>query len=307
MNPGLAAGMVGAPLPEPPVPDESTPCQADTPFVVRPARADEVEFFRAGADGEGWNPGRYDAPCFFAADPGGLLVGELAGVPVASISCVCYGDDFGFLGMYIVKPEYRGRGFGLRLWTAGFARFGARNVGLDGVLQQVPNYERSGFRTLHHHVRYGGTLAGKTSPGLVRLDAVPFADVLAYDRRCFPGPRAEFLRLWVAQPEGAAVGRVREGRLAGYAVARRAKDGFKVGPLFADDDAAAEALLLGLAREVGGPVFVDVPEAAAHPSAERLARGLGMTEVFRCARMYTRGRPAIDDARVYGVTSLELG
>lgn len=287
--------------------DDSRPCPADEPFAVRPARADEVGLFRGWADAEGWNPGRHDAPCFYAADPGGMLLGELAGEPVATISCVRHGDAYGFLGFYIVTPEYRGRGFGLRLWTAGFARFGTRNVGLDGVLAQVPNYERSGFRTAYHHVRHGGPLAGRSSPGLVRLDAVPFDDVLAYDRQCFPGPRAEFLRLWVDQPEGAALGLVREGRLAGYAVARRAADGFKVGPLFADDDPGAEALLLGLAREVGGPVFVDAPDAAGHPSAERLVRGLGLAEVFRCARMYTRGRPAVADAKVYGVTSLELG
>jgi GNAT superfamily N-acetyltransferase len=289
------------------VADDSSPCQADAHYRIRPARADEVGLFRAAAEAEGWNPGRHDGPCFFAADPGGLMIGELAGRPVATISCVRYGDGYGFVGLYVVNPEYRGRGFGLRLWTAGFARFGGRNVGLDGVPEQVPNYERSGFRTAHHHVRYGGTLAGKSSPGLVRLDAVPFEEVVAYDRRCFPGPRAEFLRMWVAQPEGAALGLVRGGRLAGYAVARRATEGYKVGPLFAADDPAAEALLLGLAKEVGGPVYVDVPEAAARPSAGRLARGLGMAEVFRCARMYTRGRPAIDDAKVYGATSLELG
>ncbi|MBX9583005.1 MAG: GNAT family N-acetyltransferase [Gemmataceae bacterium] len=289
------------------MPDESNPCQADEPFVVRPARPDEVGLFRAAAEAEGWNPGRHDGPCFFAADPGGMMVGEPAGRPVATISCVRYGDGYGFLGQYIVRPEYRGRGFGRRLWTAGFARFGTRNVGLDGVLEQVANYERSGFRTSHHHVRYGGAPAGRSAPGLVRLDAVPFDDVLAYDRRCFPGPRADFLRMWIAQPEGAALGLVRDGRLAGYAVARRATDGFKVGPLFADDDPAAEALLLGLVKEVGGPVVADVPEAAAHPSAERLVLNLGMAEVFRAARMYTRGRPAADDARVYGVTSLELG
>lgn len=287
--------------------DDPNPCQAESTFAVRPARRDEVGLFRAWAEAEGWNPGRHDGPCFYDADPGGLLLAELAGEPVASISCVRYGDGYGFLGIYIVRPEYRGRGFGLRLWTAGFARFGGRNVGLDGVLQQVPNYERSGFRTAYHHVRYGGPLAGRTSPGLVRLDSVPFADVLAYDRACFPGPREAFLRGWVAQPEGAALGLVREGRLAGYAVARRAVDGFKVGPLFADDDPAAEALLFGLTKEVGGPLVVDVPDAGGHPSAERLAQRLGLAEVFRCARMYTRGRPAVADANVYGVTSLELG
>jgi hypothetical protein len=286
---------------------ESTPCQADEPFTVRPVGRDEVGLFTAGADREGWNPGLHDAACFHDADPGGLLVAELHGRPVATISCVRYGDDFGFVGQYIVTPEHRCKGFGLRLWTAGLARLGDRNVGLDGVLEQVANYERSGFRFSHHHVRYGGAVAGRSLPGVVRLDAVPFADVLAYDRECFPGPRQAFLRSWLAQPLAVGLGLVREGRLAGFAVARKAVEGFKIGPLFADDAAAAETLLLGLAKECGEPVVIDVPETAAHPAAEELAKRYGMAEVFRCARMYTGGRPAFAREKVFGVTSLELG
>src|SRR5438045_764066 len=106
---------------------------------------------------------------------GTTVFGRLGG-PVAPISCVRYGDDFGFVGQYIVAPEHRGRGFGLRIWTAGLARLGGRNVGLDGVLDQVPNYDRSGFRFSHHHVRYGGTVAGRSLPGRARLHAVPLRD-----------------------------------------------------------------------------------------------------------------------------------
>ncbi len=282
-----------------------------------------MQLFFEWANREGWNPGRYDGPCFHDADPEGMLLAELHGEPVATISCVRHSDDFGFVGQYIVKPEFRGRGFGLRLWTAGMAQLAGRNVGLDGVLDQVANYEKSGFRFSHHHIRYGGTLAGRSSPGLVRLDAVPFADMFAYDRDCFPAAREAFLRSWLAQPESASLGVLRDGKLAGFAVARKAVEGFKIGPLFADDAPAAEALLLGLAKEVGGPVVIDVPDATFHPTAEVLVRKLGLMEVFRCARMYTRGRPAHGAAvkpgfagdrprgeaerKVFGTTSLELG
>ena len=286
---------------------DSAPCQADEPFSIRAVRRDEMRLLFEWANGEGWNPGRYDGPCFHDADPAGFLVAELRDEPVACISCVRHSADFGFVGHYIAKPEFRGRGFGLRLWTAGMIRLAGCNVGLDGVLDQVANYEKSGFRFSHHHIRYGGTVAGKSAPGLVRLDAVPVADVLAYDRDCFPAAREAFLRSWIAQPESASLGLLREGKLAGFGVARRAVEGFKIGPLFADDAPAAEALLLGLAKEVGGPVVIDVPEASAHPSAEGLVQKHGLTEVFRCARMYTRGRPKITDRKVFGVTSLELG
>jgi GNAT superfamily N-acetyltransferase len=285
----------------------SSPCQAEEPFRVRTVARDEMKLFFDWANREGWNPGLYDGPCFHDADPGGMLVAELHGEPVACIGCVRYSDSFGFVGQYIAKPEFRGRGFGLRLWTAGLARLAGCNVGLDGVLEQVKNYERSGFRFSHHHIRYGGAPAGELALGITPLDAFSFADVLAYDRACFPAPREAFLKSWPAQPESVSLGLLREGKLAGFAVARKAVDGFKIGPLFADDATAAESLLLGLAKETGGPVVIDVPESSAHPSAEELVRRLGLTEVFRCARMYTKGRPAIAFDKVFGVTSLELG
>ncbi len=283
------------------------PCQAEEPFRVRAIARDEMRLFFDWANREGWNPGRYDGPCFHDADPGGMLVAELHDEPVATISCVRYSDDFGFAGQYIARPEFRGKGFGLRLYTAGIARLAGCNVGLDGVLEQVGTYERSGFRFSHHHIRYGGTPAGAPGPGLTRLDAVPLADVLAYDRVCFPAPREAFLRGWFAQPESVALGLLRAGKLAGFGVARKAVEGFKIGPLFADDAGAAEALLLGLVKETGGPVVIDVPEVAVHATAEELVKRHGMTEVFRCARMYTAGRPTLAQDKVFGVTSLELG
>src|SRR5262245_60078175 len=80
---------------------------------------------------EGWNPGLADADCFYAADPKGFLVGRINDELVGSISGVTYQPDFAFLGFYIVKPELRGQGHGLRLWQAGMAELDNRVVGLD--------------------------------------------------------------------------------------------------------------------------------------------------------------------------------
>ena len=70
------------------------------------------------------------------AEPGGFLIGELRDEPVGCISAVSYGGRYGFIGLYIVRPEYRGRGYGLRLWQAAMARLEGHNVGLDGVVAQ---------------------------------------------------------------------------------------------------------------------------------------------------------------------------
>jgi ribosomal protein S18 acetylase RimI-like enzyme len=125
----------------------------DPNFTVRLMRPEEFEVIRTWAAAEGWNPGIHHGRCFFATNPEGFFIGELDGLPVSCISCVAYDDSFGFLGQYIVKPGFRGRGYGVRTWRAGMAHLGLRNVGLDGVLAQRSNYERSGFAVAHHHIR----------------------------------------------------------------------------------------------------------------------------------------------------------
>jgi hypothetical protein len=280
----------------------------DPDFIVRRMRPEEVGMIRTWETVEGRNPGLHHGPCFFATDPEGFLVGELEGRPISCISCVAYDDSFGFLGLYIVQPEFRGRGYGLQTWRAGMARLGTRNVGLDGVPAQQGNYRRLGFAVAHDHIRYQGEGGGRPPAGVIRLSAVPFEDVLSYDRGCFPASRPAFLRAWLALPESVALGHLRDGRLAGFGVAHRGVEGFKIGPLFADDLPAAELLLRALAAETaGGPFFLDAPDETENPAAGRLVGRLGMSEVFRAARMYTRGRPRLDAGRVFGITSMELG
>ncbi|MGA2404013.1 MAG: GNAT family N-acetyltransferase [Syntrophobacteraceae bacterium] len=286
-------------------------------YSVRKMKKEEVVLALKWAEIEGWNPGVNDADCFYAADPNGFLPGELEGEPIGSISVVKYGQDFGFLGLYIVRPEFRGKGYGLRLWKAGIDYLAGRNAGLDGVVAQQENYKKSGFRLAYRNIRYEGKTvkAGyrntslKPAPAIdeiVDLSTFSFAEVAGYDRKFFPAPRNRFLECWVNQPGGHALGSLIQGGLAGYSVMRPCHNGFKIGPLFADTIDSAEALLAALCERASGePVFLDVPEA--NPAAVALAESHGMRKVFETARMYTKSEPEISLARTFGVTTFELG
>lgn len=89
----------------------------------------EIEMAIEWAAKEGWNPGLHDAECYFAADPNGFLMGLLGDKPIATISAVKYGESFGFLGLYMVKPEYRGKGYGIQIWNAGMRYLEGRSIG----------------------------------------------------------------------------------------------------------------------------------------------------------------------------------
>jgi GNAT superfamily N-acetyltransferase len=103
-------------------------------YTIRAMTRQEVNIATGWAAEEGWNPGLYDADCFYAADPNGFLVGLFDDMPIATISAVKYGSSFGFLGFYMVKPDYRGKGYGIQIWNAGLAFAKGRTIGLDGVV-----------------------------------------------------------------------------------------------------------------------------------------------------------------------------
>jgi GNAT superfamily N-acetyltransferase len=260
------------------------------------------------AAAEGWNPGLDDAACFRAADPAGFLMGCLGDEPVASISVVRYAGTFGFLGLYIVRPDRRGRGFGHRLWRAGMASLTDRTVGLDGVVAQQENYRKSGFALAHRNVRFGGApqVAAPGDACLKRVTPAIVDAVLAYDRPFFPAPREAFLRCWLKPAARDAFAFVEDGIVKGYGVIRACRSGSKIGPLFADGEREADLLFRALASEANGDaVFLDLPEP--NQAAVRLAARYGLSPVFETARMYRGPGPDLPLSRTYGISTFELG
>jgi GNAT superfamily N-acetyltransferase len=275
-------------------------------FVIRRMTRADVDLAIEWAAAEGWNPGLHDAHCFHAADPDGFLIACLCNEPVGCISVVAYDDSFGFLGLYIVRPEFRGKGYSMQLWKAGMAYLGGRNVGLDGVVAQQANYKKSGFHLAYRNIRYEGVGQTTMPSGMTDLSAIPFDALCAYDSARFPVPRTRFLHEWLTQPDAIGYAVLNAGRLSGYGLLRPCRRGYKIGPLFADDVGTADRLLCALrSRAQGTPTYFDVPEM--NSAAVMLAERYGMVKVFETARMYTKKAPALPFERLFGVTTFELG
>jgi len=279
------------------------------PLEIRIASRAELEMLVEWARAENWNPGNFDADCFYQADPQGFWIGVLDGVAIASLSAVKYGNDFGFVGFYIVQPAFRGQGFGWQIWQTVLATVQDRNLALDGVVAQQANYQKSGFRLAHRNVRYEGVGGGEwpQHAGLVALAEIPFEQVAAYDAAFFPGDRVRFLQQWICQPQSTALGILQDGQLVGYGMVRPSQFGYRIGPFFADSETLAEVLFLALKSYVpaNASFYLDVPQI--NPTAIRLAERHGMTPGFETARMYTQQIPELPRDRWYGITTLEVG
>lgn len=278
-------------------------------YTIRTMTRQELEVALDWAATEGWNPGLYDADCFYGADPTGFLIGLVNHVPVATVSAVKYGDTFGFIGFYIVRPESRGQGYGLQIWKAALAALEGRIIGLDGVVDQQENYRKSGFTLAYNNIRYQGMGGGEApaDSAIIPLAHIGFDELRAYDQPFFPADRQALLRTWIAQPQSTALGIMCHNQMAGYGVVRLCRSGYKVGPLYADNLALADRLFTALKAHTpaGAPLFLDVP--APNTDALELVAHHHMVAVFETARMYRGAPPPVPMGRQFGVMSFELG
>lgn len=268
----------------------------------------DLDLMNNWAAAEGWNPGLTDGPAFRAADPDGILMGRLDGEPVAAISAVAYGPSFGFIGFHICRPEFRGRGYGHAIWTAGIQKLGDRVIGLDGVIDQLRNYRKAGFVFAYRNVRYAGIArpAVERNAYVVPITAALAGAIAAYDRPLFPAPRSAFIQAWIQGDKRSSLAYVVDGNVRGFGVIRVCRNGYRIAPLFADTTAIADALFTALSDSVAGqPICLDLPEP--NPAAVKLAERHGLSPTFETARMYRGSAPTLPIARTFGITSFELG
>lgn len=274
-------------------------------IAFRQANLDELELVLGWAAAEGWNPGRDDARAFLSADPEGFFLATDGELPVGSISVVNHNEAFAFLGLYIMRPEYRGRGIGYRLWQHALKHAGGRVVGLDGVPEQQANYEKSHFVHASGTTRFSGAPAPKDVGDLRPATPRDVPELIEMEAFASGYRKANYLETWFAGASS-RVTYLREidGRISGAATVRGCVDGAKVGPLLASDAQTADDLLCHAAKIFGPKVTVDVP-AGSNGLAELCLRR-GLVPGFNTARMY-KGPAPNTRSEFYAVASLELG
>ncbi|AEL24939.1 GNAT family N-acetyltransferase [Cyclobacterium marinum] len=261
---------------------------------------------------EGWNPGKYDFEVFWETDPDGFCGFYFEGELIAGGAIISYNNEYGFMGLFIVRPDFRGKGIGEKLWylrrdlLKGRLLEGAV-IGMDGVEAMQPFYEKGGFEIAFRDERYACTGKKYNASQYVSLiDSQDFEMVRVYDLKCFGFDRKTFLKHWLKIPNSNSFKFMEGDELRGYALIRKVEDGFKIGPLFADSDKIAEELYKAcLNCAEGQSVFLDIP--VTNKGAVSLVEKYNAKYVFECARMYHGKGRKPDMHHVYGVTTFELG
>lgn len=280
------------------------PSEALTLVVLGP---DDAPDGLALSDAAGWNQTAEDWRFFVrrgrvfglrAAD-NGRLVATAAALPYGGGR----GGGIGWISMVLVATEWRHQGLATSLMghcIAHLRALGATPV-LDATPAGQPAYAKLGFEAGFALSRWEGTLSTTPSASAAATadaDAIARLDTLANgcDRRAL---LADFLQRPGTRARMAADG-------TGFALARQGRRATQVGPLVAADEASALSLLQATFADLGGPVFLDVPERWTALTAWLQQNGFARQRSF--ARMALGAAPiaSVND-RLFVVAGPEFG
>jgi GNAT superfamily N-acetyltransferase len=265
---------------------------------------------------EGWNQTEADWNRIQKLCPQGCFAALNRGTLVGTVTTVTYRRDLAWIGMMLVKQDYRGRGIGKRLMAASLDycdKSGIRTVKLDATPAGRPLYERFGFTPEATVERWQGVADRGSEKGRELLglsDSVRQA-LYKVDQQAFGSDRRELLDRLITDAcfEPAAVADSSSPRfaLAGFALARRGLRAFYAGPIIAIDRSVAVALLdVLLARLHGQTVYFDL--LVDSDGDTKAAKDRGFVKQRSLTRMY-RGQPisAGTSKLIFAIAGPELG
>ncbi|MFN3207393.1 MAG: GNAT family N-acetyltransferase [Roseovarius sp.] len=189
---------------------------------------------------------------------------------VGTAKCGRFGD-VALLHMIIVDKSMRGRGLGRQLMSAAMAFGDGAEMRLCATREGLPLYEKLGFRATHQILQHQGTARSADPEVPVRdgtvADIAPLAEL---DRIACGMERQDLLERIAAQGQVLLA----EG---GFALLREFGRGHVIGPVVANDDATARALIAEAARRCEGQFLrIDLPEGA---GLSQFVEALGLEHV----------------------------
>ena len=292
-------------------------------FSIRLISNNELEKVTNWAKLEGFAPGNDDISIYKNTDKQGVWVGCLNNIPVGSIACVKYNSSYGFIGLFIVKKQFRNQGYGVKLWKHAINYLRDIDcIGLEAAPERLNDYKKWGFKKSSITNRwklYGFSNLPKKNfykDVYHNFKVVPGSDitseaVLNYDSQREPSPRPHFLTDWLKNSFGTVSALIDDnGMCHGFGrirpcILQNNKKGWRIGPLLADTPPLAEILIRELVKGLESEILLDCP--GLNPYANYLLCNLGFNEISKTYRMYKGVQPPFPMNQVYGLACLELG
>ena len=218
--------------------------------------------------------------------------------------------------MVLVKGEYRRHGLATQLMSQAMDEL-ARDNRIP-ILDATPDgravYRRLGFEDswgFERLLRRDAPAAAGAFPGLPGVGMRAIADrdwpaLCAYDAAAFGADRSVVLAGLRGRLPAAELVAERAGRIVGFALGRDGGVAAQVGPLIADDEAIAAALVARAVDNLEGALFVDLADSKQELRRFLDARGFASVRPF--TRMLYGSSMRFDDPlRTFAVIGPEFG
>jgi GNAT superfamily N-acetyltransferase len=240
----------------------------------------------------------------------GFLACDAIGRALGSAMWWPFGEHFATCGMVITSPRLQAQGAGRRLMDTIFEQSGTRDLRLNATQAGYRLYRSLGFepigRVFQHQGRAQDTEPADTGAIAVRsvteadYDAIARLDCMAYG-----ADRTRVIRALAPLSTGTLL--ERDGEPVGFALCRRFGRGHVVGPIVAEDDAAAIALTRPHVQAHEG-AFLRVDTAQEQGVFGAYLEACGLT-IFDTVTTMIRGRNhgAQGRARTFGLVNQALG
>jgi GNAT superfamily N-acetyltransferase len=210
-----------------------------------------------------------------------------------------------WIGNVVVAPDVRGSGLGARLLDEAM-RGHAGTVGLYSVERAVTLYARAGFVAQGEaFLLRAETAVPKRAGRAEDLRAADLTEVVRFDRDATGMDRRALLHELVrAYPKTLRIVR-RDGRVAGFGVAKTSGGGTEIGPVVARDAATRDALLDEL-LEAAPPPY-EATALGASPGVMEALDERGFAVRFRTIPMFRGPPPAWRPELLVAAAGLEKG
>jgi ribosomal protein S18 acetylase RimI-like enzyme len=233
--------------------------------------------------------------------------------PIATAATLPYAGRFAWIGMVLVTTAERRQGLARWLLRHCVDDLSARK--LVPVLDATPTgrtvYLGLGFRDSWTMTRLTGRTVripqAERNAAAVRSLATPdWPQVIAYDTAIFGADRGTLLRRLADRLPQAAFVAERDHRIVGFLLGRDGRVMSQLGPMAAEDDGIAIAMLARAIAAVPAPLAIDVPDR--HAALGKWLATRGFTAERPLTRMVYGTSLAFDDsARLFAIAGPELG
>ncbi len=284
---------------------------ASTETAIRRLSASDVTAAQPLSVEAGWN--QVGADWRFMIDAGTAFGVDLPdGRLGASALVLPVGDRLRWISMVLVTADLRRKGVGTDLLRRCIAEAeqGGHAMGLDATELGRPVYLPLGFRDLYRISRWRlerkpALISPPAGLTIKPLTAETLELLLAWDsERSGLQRRAILCHLRDRQPAMALLAE-RKGNPAGFVLGREGRLATQIGPLVAEDDEAALALLQAAMQAAPAPYFIDVPDSRIEMRAWLESQGGSAPRYF--IRMVRGEAKSIESAgNVYAIGGPEL-